>query len=457
MLANKTPRTAHLAAIAAALLLPAGLFGQAAPASLTVDQAVSAALANNLGVRSAAVESRIKKRASDFSFNRFLPSVSISATAIGLNNINPVLVGMGQDPVTQAVKNIYSFTPSKANIALGLGIQEVFSPVFLALMDQAAIDYQKSAITAAQAGRSVEAAVKKFFYQILVQDEAIRLTGSRLDSARERLRQTRISYELGGASELNYSYATMIVEGLVPDLRSMQSARAAALTAFQELLGFEANADMRLEGSLDGDTVAAGDPGLNESGRFDLKMSRQVEKQLESALKAQSYALLPNLILGFKADPMINGPETKSIFETKNWAQSTGALSLTVSWSLDAFLPGSTVRVGKAELEDRLALARQGEAQTLRTAHDEVVNQARAVKDSVDRIGNLTKVADASKRAYELTSAAYQLGAGRFLDMQDAEVALQGTRIQILNERLHLASLVYDFEAKYEGAAAAAN
>ena len=58
---------------------------------------------------------------------------------------------------------------------------------------------------------------------------------------------------------------------------------------------------------------------------------------------------------------------------------------------------------------------------------------------------------------YELTSAAYQLGAGRFLDMQDAEVALQGTRIQILNERLHLASLVYDFEAKYEGAAAAAN
>lgn len=444
MTATKPRSMRRLAALAGAILIPAALFAQAAPARLTVSEAVAAAQRNNLGVRSAAIESRIKKRASDFSFNKFLPSVSVSGTFLELNRVSPSLVGVA------AGNGIY-FTPDKANIALGLTVQEVFSPVFLALMDQAALDYQRSLISKAQAERSIEAAVKKFFYQILVQDEAIELTRARLDSAKERYRQAEISYKLGQASELNYSYARMNVESLIPDLRSMETARAAALTMFQELLGFEPNPDMKLEGKLDADTIAVGELKADEGTRFDVRLARQGVKQLETTLKAQSLAFMPNLILGFKMDPAINGPDSSNIWDSKNWNQSSGALSLTLSWSLDPLLPGSSIRVAKGEVEDRLALAREASVQTLRAARDDAVNQARAIKDSMERIGNLTNVAEASKRAFELTSAAYQLGAGRYLDMQDAEVALQGTQIQLLNERLKLASLIYDFEAKYEG------
>jgi outer membrane protein len=437
--------------LAAALVaLPLG--AETAPASLTVDQAVAAALASNLGVRAAAVEARIKKRASDFSWNRFLPSVGISGTYARLNTVSPIMVGVAVPKAASATGYLPAmYEPSANNLMLGLTVQEVFSATYFGLMDQAAIDYQKSLISRAQAERSIAAAAKKIFYQILVQDQAIELTRARLDSAKERLRQAEVLYRLGQGTELNFMYATMGVESLQPDLRSMESGRAMALTAFQELLGYDPNPDTRLEGALEAEDLPVDPAAIVAEDRFDVRQSRQGERQLESALKIQRYVLLPNLILQYKADPMLNGPGDYSVLDTANWRQSQGALSITLSWSLDPLLPGSSIRVAKAELEDRLSIAREATAQTLRQARDEAVSQLRAIKDSVDKIEALKRTVAASKRIYELQTAAYSLGTGRILDLQDAEVAWQGTRIQLLNEKLKLVSLAFDLEAKYQG------
>lgn len=451
--------TKTLTLCAAALLtaaLAAPLSAEAAPDSITVDQAVKAALATNLQVRSAEVEARIKKRASDLSWNKFLPSLSLSGTYAHLNNPSKYFAGLDTKTFAPIMGQI-----DANNLMLGFNVQEVFSATFFALMDQAAIEYQKSLITQAQARKSMTATVKKIFYQLLVQEEAIALTRARLDSAKERFRQAEIIYKLGQSSELNYQYARMSVENLTPDLRALESGRAAALTQFQQVLGYDSRPDMRLAGSLDdeapGEAPAPGGaaaPG-SEYDRFEVLQAKQGERQIESGLQAQRYALLPNLVIGYKADPTLNGPKGKDLFDKDNWNQNSGAISVTLAWSLDALLPASNIRLGKAELQDRLAFAREAEAMALRAARDDAVNQARAVQDSLDRIANLTNVADAAKRAYELTNAAYQLGTGRILDLQDAEVAWQGARMQLLSERLKLAALGFDFEAKYSGEAQA--
>jgi outer membrane protein TolC len=443
------------AVLAAALILlaPLGASAEAAPDSITAGKAVEAALASNIAVKSATIESRIKKRSSDWSLNKFLPTMSLSATDMRLNNINAVAVA-----AIPSTGQFVTYQPKNNNVALGLTIQEVFSAVNFGLMDQAAIDYQRSAISKAQAEKSVAAAVKKIFYQLIVQDQAIELTRSRLDTAKERLRQAKLLYDLGQGTELNYHYATMNVESLTPDLRAMETGRAAALTAFQEMLGYDANPAMALEGSLDDVAISVDDLPISEGDRFDVRLSRQNEKQLESALKIQRYAFLPNLVVRYTADPTINGPwETNSttgekidFWDKDNWSQSSGGFSITISWDLSPLLPFSSIRAGKAELQDRLELAREATAQAIRAARDDAGNQLRAIKDSADKISNLTKVAESSKRAFELTSAAYQLGTGRILDLQDAEVAWQGARIQLLNERLKIATLAFDFEAKYQ-------
>ena len=55
--------------------------------SLTVEDAVSYALKNSKSLKSSAIDLEIAKRASDNSWNTFLPSLSASATAARQNNI----------------------------------------------------------------------------------------------------------------------------------------------------------------------------------------------------------------------------------------------------------------------------------------------------------------------------------------------------------------------------------
>jgi outer membrane protein TolC len=443
---NKIKPAILLAVLACAGLAP--IAAETAPAVLSVDQAVDAALRNNLAVKSAATESRIKKRANDFSFNRFYPSVSTTATALKLNTVSPVLVGV---PTSNGLAPYY-VTPDKANLALGLTVQEVFSVSYLELMDQAALDYQESLIGKAKAEKTIAAAVKKLFYQLLVQKEAIELTRSRLDNARERLRQARVSYELGQGTELNYRYAKANVEALIPDLRSMETARRQAVTQFQEILGLDKRDDMDLSGSLEDEKIPSADETTIEGARFDVKKSYMSVNQLETALRLQDSTLLPNLIVQYTADPTLNGPSKNSIWDKGNWGQSSGALSLTLSVNLSGLIPGSDYRVKRSELEDRLALARENAETTARNASHDEENQRRLIRDSLDKIENLKDVAVDTKRSYELTDAYYKAGVGRLLDLEDAELSWQSTQIQLLNERLNLMSLIYDLDAQYETA-----
>ena len=70
-------------AFAAFSAVAVGLWAEPAPASLTVDEAVAAALRNNLTIKTAATGEKAKKAASDLSFNKFYPSVSVSGSVVG--------------------------------------------------------------------------------------------------------------------------------------------------------------------------------------------------------------------------------------------------------------------------------------------------------------------------------------------------------------------------------------
>jgi outer membrane protein TolC len=318
-------------------------------------------------------------------------------------------------------------------------------------MNQAALDYQASVIGREKAEKQIAAAVKKFYYQLIVQREAIELTRARLANARERLRQAQVSYELGQGTELNFMYATANVEGLVPELRSMETARVLAVTKFQEILGFDSREDMELSGTLAEATAQSVETVKTGGARFDVNEANLTVKQLRSALSIQNMTLLPNLILQYKMDPTINGPELDTLFDKDNWHQSSGGLYLTLSWDVTGFIPGSDCQIKRAALKDQLSLAAESARTSATNAFHDEQNQKRLIQDSLAKIENLKTVVDATKRSYELVDASYKAGVGRYLDLQSAEISWQGTQIQLLNEQLNLMSLVYDLEAKYAG------
>ena len=421
---------------------PAAGFGEPAPAVLRVEDAVMAALRNNLSVKAATMDERAKKLASDLSFNRFFPSLSVQGTALRLNQTTPSLVGvMGG--------NAIYMTPDRTNLAFGLTIQEVFNPTFFVLMNQAALAYKDSAVDRAQAERTIAAAAKKAFYQLIVQKRAIDLTRSRLEKAEERRRQAEVSFQIGQTSELNSAYASQNVEGIMIDLRGMETASKAALTHFEQLLGFDTREDMELSGDLDVAGVMLDRWDGLEARRLDVRKAELAVRQLENGLHAQDTALLPSLIFQYKLDPTLNGPTADNIFKGGNWVQPSGGLSLTLSWDLSPILPGSDYRVKLSEYNARLGLARESEALTLRAARDDTEDQKRELRASMDNLESLGRVLESAKRAYDLTEASYKAGSGRLLDLQDAELAWQGANLQILNEKLKLMAQVFDRDAKY--------
>ena len=437
--------SARCAVLFAALLVavPAAASGETAPATLTVDEAVGAALRNSLSVKESAITESAKKRESDLAFNRFYPTVSLSGTAMELNSVNPSLVA-----VAPGGTNIY-FTPDKTNLALGLTVQEVFTPAFMVLMNQAVIYYQDQTINRQQAERNLTAAVKKMYYQLVIQKETIDITRSRLDKAKERQRQADVSFQLGQTSELNYSYATANVEDLIPQLRNMETARAAALAAFQRLIGYDGRPDTELTDTETQDGIRSDRWDGREEDRLDVRRSAMAVKRTKGDVNIQNIQLLPSFILQYKADPTLNNPGTNDPFKKDNWHQSSGGLSATIAWDLSPLIPGSNFQVKRKEIRERAELAEATAVETMRKAVDDADTQKRAIEASQANLANLDRALQASRRAYELTDISYRAGAGKLLDLQDAELACQQAEFKLLSEKLTLMSLVFDWDAKY--------
>jgi len=429
------------------VFLTSTAFAEPAPGSMTVDQAVDYALRNNLTVQTAGLEAALRKRLKDYSFNVLFPTLSVSTTASRLNEgPNPTLVAVSPPPATAG----QYFTPDRENLGMNLKLQEVFAPAIVGQLRKIDIDYQNAVIAWEQAQRSLVATVKKFFYQLLVQKELIDLTQTRLKNSEERLRQSKVSYQLGQQPELTYIQNLVDVEGLKPQLQDLITTHANNLVLFQGVLGLEYREGLALVGSLDEETTTPPAPRQLAPFRLDLMAQNGSVAGLENALGAHDLSLLPNLIFQYSADPNINGPRNKNIFDPGVWRPSNGALSLTLSISLEGLIPGSGFWLTRAEIADRLALARENASQTQRNGLHDLENRGRSIQASLMKLENLKNSELANKRALELTTAGYQLGTGRLQDLQTAELNYQSAQIQLLSERFNLKSQIFDLEAQLD-------
>ena len=452
---NAFRKLVPIAAIAIAAV--GGAQAEPAPVSLTVDQAVAAALRNNLNMKSADLAERAKKRASELSFNKFYPTISANATAIRMNTASPELIGSSASQASglsagEVLSNsgTYYYGLSRNDLSLGLTVQEVFSASYILMMNQAARDYQSSSLDRLKAEKQMKASAKEAFYQLIVQKETIALTQARLDAANEKARQAKISFDVGRGNELDYLNAKANAESLVPELRSMETARKSALANFQDMLGFDPRPDMELAGSLDDEKLPSVDEAQQDWKRLDVLAAELSRENVHSSLKLQDSSLLPNLVLQYNVDPALNGPSSWSkVLDSDNWSQSSGGLSLTLSWDLSPLIPGSDYNVKRKALKEQLALATESEARAKISADIDLDNQIEAIKDSLAKIESLRSVAEDYKRVYEKTNTAYDTGTVRYLDLQNAEITAQSSQIQLLNARFNLLKLICDLEAKY--------
>jgi len=422
------------------------LSGEPSPERLTVSHAVDLAVRNNLDVRNAGLEVAIQQRMKDHSFNVLFPTISTGITASRLNDPAASNVYLPAGPPSY----VTVVTPDSNNLSLSLKIQEIFTPAILAQFAQLDDNLSEAKITREQAVRSVTASVRKFFYQLLVQKESIELTQARLKNSEERLRQSGISYQLGQETELSYAQNQIDVDNLRPQLEQQKTGFTNSLVTFQELLGVTPRTDLILDGNLDDEPVILPPTPLLVAHRLNLRAEESQSNNLKTGKDLQVLGVLPALVFQYSADPNANGPQNLNLLDTNNWPQKTGALSMTLSWNLESFIPGSSFWDKTATFDSRIELARERALQIEQNDRDDIENRRRSIQTSQSAIASLKAAVQSTKRAQVLTEAAYKLGTGRLLDLQAAELNNQSTQILLLNEELNLKGLVLDLESQLD-------
>ncbi len=145
---------------------------------------------------------------------------------------------------------------------------------------------------------------------------------------------------------------------------------------------------------------------------------------------------------------MINDPFSGDIDITDrdNWQQSTGSITLALSWNLDEFIPTGTGDNRRQDATDQVKLASLAVGQARLAAKAEIRTLCGKIEKSTSALDTLSKNVASARRAYELTDEAYRSGARSLLEVQDAELQYQAAQLTLLNEKQVLNSNLLDLE-----------
>jgi outer membrane protein TolC len=413
---------------------------------LTVDQAVKEALQANLTLRAEGKTLEARARDKTFAFQKLLPTVTAGAGYLNYNDLaaQQRLVGFsGGNPLLYPTNPLYFGLALNAQMTLNLGT--------FASMDQSLSDYETGKVSYQITQQRLERDVKKTFYQLLALQETRTLMESQVENAEARYLQVDSAFQNGSSPELNLLQADIARENRKNDLRTLDQNFRQVSYAFCLLLGRPRFEVLSLDGKIDpkipraslqADTLA--DKYLSE--RLDMVQVRAQRKALDVQVSEVASQAVPQLVMGYSADPSLNDPQTQSWTDPGKWHQQNGSWSLQVQWKLDSFLPGSAFWTVLADLDD-LKLASDLNQKRIRdSAQMEVLNLTDQIQNSIQSMVNLQKIADSASRAAVLAQRAFTDGVKDLLEVQDADLQSEAAQLSLLNEKLTLTNALIDLE-----------
>lgn len=430
---------------------------------IDVDKAVALALETNLSVENARLELLDKKLIAGTVWNRFVPVVTAGATMSRLNVAQQIPGGLIPNPSSAVAPGIYSQVVATPPVELpnwGLGVRVAAQLTLSAQMvygvRQTVLDYEAGVTSLDQARAQLEQQVRKQFYNLLVLSESIKLQEGAIQTATQRLEQTKINYQNGLVDEFTYLSAQVSLANLRPALDGLRSGYDSALMAFDQTIGLDISARPTLTGTIHVEplSIRSSDAATLVSKfldrRYDLIGLHQAAAQLENAIELTRAGLYPTLTLGYSMDPTFLGDPLKDPWFANvqnDWKQVSGAFSITVGLSLDQLLPASQTRVQIDGYRNQLARVRNNLTQARTAAEIEVKN---AIATLIKTRGSLevrSMNVRLAERALQLAEAGYRSGTRDLLDVRSAEQDLQRAQVDRLSDQYDYTVALLDLQA----------
>lgn len=399
---------------------------------IDIEKSVELALENNLGLKISRLDVAINKRAADLSWNRFIPTVQASGTMMRWNT-----------------EQIFP----RWGLSAGLDISLTLSYALFKEIEGTKIDYASGLISYETAIKQLERDVRKNFYNILVFEEKLKLMEQDIEAAYNRFEQAKINYRNGLVPELSVLSAQVGYENLKPVLTEMKLGYATMLDGFKMLLGIDLNTDLKITGDIEIEPIELNTEILADlflAGRLDILSLNKTVQSLENKKSTiQLRTMTPMLILGLNYDPAFGkDPWENNWFEDMdtNWNQQSGMFRMTLSMSLDSFLPWSFAQTGIRDIEDGITQLKLGLAQARMGAEMEIKTLIMQLNKSKEQLQTLNLNIQLAEKAYRMSQEAYDAGSRELLEVEDSERDLNTAKLEVLKEKYNYITGLLDLE-----------
>jgi len=429
------------------------------PVLLSADEAVRLALQNNLSLESARIGLDTKRRASEFSWNQFIPQVMVSGT---LNVDNEARTASGLFPVDLAqvfpfpvpANTLfgvvpYSTTLSQSQVVGNISVSMNLSAAMFENMNRLRIEYESGLINYEKAKAQLERDVRKAYHNMLLLQENIAVLRGTFTNVERQVQIAQANYNAGLAPELTLLQARVSLENLRPAIEQAENGMRLYMAQFAFYLGMEYDTRFQLAPLSENFDFISLDVAEMISqaarGRPDIQELRHTILMIESARKMQTLALTPFLRLSWSSMSTNIDPWKKNWFEYDNWMRS-GAFQITLGVNLHSFLPWSTDTQSIRNLDDQLRTATIGLAQMIRGTEIEVYNIVLSLERTYTNTQALAQTVSLAEQAYRLTEQAYRAGLQDYFQVQNAEQSLHQARVQLLEQQFTYLNGLIDLE-----------
>jgi len=429
--------------------------GQSGPMRLSPNEAVELAIRNNLGLESARISTGIARRASDFSWNQFVPEVTASGSLLRLNaapaGMGDMVAGiMGAMGMPPPPPDAFPASPQWL-LAGSLSANLNFSFAMIADMNRLRLDYERGLISYAKARAQLERDIRKAYHNILLLQENIALLHGSLENADRQVNIAQANFNAGLAPELTLLQAQVGRENLRPVIDQAEGGLRLLKMQFAMLLGIPHETELELipaETALAMISLDAAElVGRISSDNLDIKELRQTILIMESGRQAMRLGLFtPFLSLGWNADPTFTGLWDESLTNRDHWNQQSGAFRFTVGFRLNGLLPFGAERQGLQALEDQIRLANIGLAQMVRGTEIQIHNLILTLERIKLTMEALEQTVSLAERSFQLTEQAYHAGLIDLFQVQNAEMSLRQARVQLHEQQFNYLNSLIDLE-----------
>lgn len=423
--------------------------GQEEVVTLTVDQAVEYALQNSRDLKSNDIDLAIKERSAKYSWNVFLPDITVSGTAARTTDIDSTLNQMnamqglaaingGVPHILEAEEKYHWALVGNINAQLNLSLAYIYS------IRAAKAGYEGGKITWEQSQKQTIMSIKKLFYGLLLQQESLEIQRMSLENARQRAAQAQINFNNGRIPQLQFFNAQVTYENQRPEVETAERSFNQQLDTFAFLIGMPVGTKIELSGSIEPEYVSVTTEELLEKyGEKNLDL-RALQNNIDilnmnlKALNLSSYT--PALVLSYGYQP------TGTWWSGDLDFADQGSLSITLAFNITNMLPWSANRQQAQDLKDnisKLNLTMETLTENQKVQVRKAVDTLNQAREQIDSMGRTVELA---QRSYDMSVSSFNNGRMELLDVRDAQTQLNQAMLGQLNQKFNYISALMDLE-----------